>query len=67
MEKKKDFSPGRINSEPPNKLEPVQQNTNFNELYLNSLIDKAKDTWTKIGNADEWVRELRGGIEESKK
>lgn len=32
----------------------------YDESYLNSLIDKAKDSWADVQDADEWLRDLRG-------
>ncbi len=37
--------------------------SDYDENYLNSLINKAKSSWSDVGDADEWLRELRGGTD----
>jgi len=32
----------------------------YDEKYLNSLMDKAEETWVDIDDPDEWLHELRG-------
>ncbi len=39
----------------------VEYSPKYDEDYLNSLIQKAKKTWSGMTNADSWLRELRGG------
>lgn len=39
----------------------VEYSPKYDEDYLNSLIQKAKKTWNGMTNADNWLRELRGG------
>ncbi len=38
--------------------------TNYDELVLNKLIDKASENWKKIQNKDVWLEEIRGGANE---
>ena len=38
----------------------IDYSNDHDEKYLNSLIDKAKDSWSDVIDPDEWVRELRG-------
>lgn len=39
-------------------------NPKYDEIYLQELIDKAKETWKGI-DADKWLRDLRGDYEDS--
>ena len=42
-------------------VEIVDYHKNFDEIYLNSLIEKASKKWNHIKDPDAWLRELRGG------
>jgi hypothetical protein len=41
-------------------VEFIDYTTDYDEAYLNSLIEKAKTSWADVADADEWLRELRG-------
>lgn len=43
-------------------LELIDYNPKFDKSYLDTLIEKAKNTWKKI-NPDEWLIDIRGGYE----
>jgi hypothetical protein len=42
-------------------VEFIEYSPDYDESYLNSLISKAKSSWADVSDADEWLRELRGG------
>ena len=39
---------------------PSPQPGSFDENYLNGLIEKARASWSGIGNVDEWLENVRG-------
>ena len=41
-------------------VEFIEYSQEYDENYINSLIDKAKDSWADVEDADEWLRDLRG-------
>lgn len=43
-------------------IEFVEHAPDYDESYLNSLIEKSRETWRDIENPEEWIRELRGAI-----
>lgn len=38
----------------------VDYQRDYDEEYLNELIDRARDTWNDVDDPDSWIRELRG-------
>ncbi len=44
-------------------IELIDYQPKFDEDYLNSLINKATDTWSSMKDKDNWLRETRGGYE----
>jgi hypothetical protein len=36
----------------------------YDELALNKLIEKATVSWGKINNKDNWLSDVKGGINE---
>lgn len=45
-----------------NLIEMIEYNNTFDKNYLDSCIDKAKDTWKDV-NVDDWLRDMRGGYD----
>jgi len=45
-------------------LELVDYEQNYDERYLKSLRDKAKNSWLSEIDPDKWLREIRGSYEE---
>lgn len=43
-------------------LELIDYNPKFDKTYLNSLIERAKNSWDTI-DPDEWLLDVRGGYE----
>jgi hypothetical protein len=44
-------------------IELIDYQSKFDADYLNSLINKATDTWSSINDKDNWLKEIRGGYE----
>jgi hypothetical protein len=44
-------------------LELIGYQPKYDELYLNDLRTKAKQSWLGTINPDDWLREIRGGYE----
>lgn len=44
-------------------IELIDHEPKFDADYLNSLINKATDTWSSIKDKDNWLKEIRGGYE----
>ncbi|MEO6405028.1 MAG: hypothetical protein ABIO32_06030 [Ferruginibacter sp.] len=44
-------------------LELVDYQPKYDELYLSGLREKAKSSWLGTMNADEWLRQIRGGYD----
>lgn len=44
-------------------IELIDYQPKFDADYLNSLINKATDTWSSIKEKENWLREIRGGYE----
>lgn len=44
-------------------VELVDFHPTYDEQYLNGLIEKATNSWSKIANKDAWLREIRGGYD----
>ena len=44
-------------------IELVDYHPQYDEQYLNSLIDKASKSWAKVPDKDAWLREIRGSYE----
>ena len=44
-------------------IELVDYHPQYDEQYLNSLIDKASQSWAKVPDKDAWLREIRGSYE----
>jgi len=42
-------------------VEIVNYQPNFEEVYLNKLIERASKRWNNVSDPDAWLRELRGG------
>ena len=40
-------------------IEIIDYDRSYNEEYLNDLILKAKPSWEGVGDADEWLSQLR--------
>jgi len=36
----------------------------YDEIVLQKLIKKATTNWARIGDKDEWLQEIRGGVNE---
>jgi hypothetical protein len=58
---RQNLATGEIDSSSLKFVEFIEYAPDYDESYLNSLIGKAKSSWADVGNADEWLRELRGG------
>lgn len=41
-------------------IDIIDYNPSFKEDYLNNLIKKAKKSWAGVGDADEWLQNMRG-------
>ena len=39
-------------------------NHNYDDVVLNQLIDKASASWANIENKDNWLQDIRGGMNE---
>ncbi len=44
-------------------VELVNYEPKYDEKYLNSLIDKASESWSQIKDKDSWLRNIRGSYE----
>lgn len=44
-------------------IEFVDYQPKYDEDYLNNLIEKASSAWSKIGDKDAWLKEVRGSYE----
>lgn len=44
-------------------LELIDYNKIYDEQYLNQLINKASESWAKIGDTTKWLNELRGNYD----
>lgn len=56
---KQNITTGEIDKGSLTLIEIIDYDRSFNEDYLNSLIRKAKPSWHGIGDADEWLAQLR--------
>ena len=43
-------------------IDYITYNPNFDEHKLDLLIERASTTWNNISNVDNWLNEIRGGI-----
>lgn len=59
---KQNIETGEIDTKSLSLLELIDYQPKFDNEYLNSLIKKAKKSWSDI-NPDEWLYNLRGGYE----
>jgi len=57
---RQNLATGEIDSSSLKFVEFIDYAPDFDEPYLNSLIEKAKSSWADIGDVDEWLHELRG-------
>jgi hypothetical protein len=46
-------------------IEFITYAPDYDETYLNELINKASGSWADVADADEWLHELRGGLNNS--
>jgi len=44
-------------------IELVDYQPKYDEAYLNTLIEKASQSWAKIIDKDKWLKEIRGSYE----
>lgn len=44
-------------------IELVDYQPKYDEKYLNALIEKATNNWSKLKDKDAWLREIRGSYE----
>ena len=44
-------------------IELVDYQPKYDEIYLDSLIEKATKTWSKIRDKDSWLRNIRGSYD----
>ncbi len=44
-------------------IELVDYQPTYDEEYLNTLIEKASQSWAKINDKDAWLKEIRGSYE----
>ncbi|WP_162054156.1 hypothetical protein [Pontibacter pamirensis] len=44
-------------------VELIDYNPKFDKSYLSSLMKKASKSWQDIGDADEWLEQMRGGYD----
>lgn len=44
-------------------IELIDYQPKYDEAYLDFLIDKASNSWSKISNHDEWLRQIRGSYD----
>ena len=44
-------------------IELVDYQPKYDEIYLDSLIEKATKTWSKIKDKDSWLRNIRGSYD----
>ncbi|MBO2545290.1 hypothetical protein [Flavobacteriaceae] len=59
---KQNVETGEIDTKSLKLLELIDYNPKFDNDYLNTLINKAKNNWRGI-NADDWLLNMRGGYE----
>jgi len=59
---KQNSETGEVDTKSLKLIELIDYNPKFDSNYLNSLIDKAKQSWKGI-NPDEWLFNLRGSYE----
>lgn len=59
---KENVETGEIDTKSLKLLELIDYNPKFDNDYLNTLINKAKNNWRGI-NADDWLLNMRGGYE----
>ncbi len=59
---RQNLATGELDSHSLKFKEFVEYSPDYDEKYLNSLIEKAGETWADVKDPDEWIRELRGGI-----
>jgi len=57
---KQNLTTGEIDKSSLQFQEIVPYNPYYDENYLTSLREKAKDSWNDVDNPDQWLRELRG-------
>lgn len=53
---------GEIDKKSLTLIELINYSPRYNEKYLEDLIEKAAPSFKGIGDADEWVHKIRGGI-----
>ena len=41
-------------------IDIIDYNPSFKEDYINSLIQKAKKSWSEVTDADDWLQDVRG-------
>lgn len=59
---KQNIETGEIDTKSLVLIELIDYQPKFDNDYLNSLIKKAKNSWSKI-DPDEWLLKVRGGYE----
>lgn len=55
-----DLQTGEIDNSSLKFIELVDYKPKYNEEYLNTLINKASNSWSKIDNKEKWLSEIRG-------
>ncbi|MGB0429554.1 MAG: hypothetical protein ACPGLV_03710 [Bacteroidia bacterium] len=59
---KQNLDSGEIDTKSLKLVELIDYSPKYDEVYLTSLIAKAKKNWEGV-NADDWLNEIRGGYE----
>jgi hypothetical protein len=57
---RQNIATGEIDSGSLSFVEFIDYSQDYDEKYLDSLIEKAQSSWADVPNADIWLRELRG-------
>ncbi len=57
---KQNMRTGEVDKETLRLLEIVNYNPAYDESYIQSLIQKAKKSWSDVPDADEWLENIRG-------